>query len=53
MRFLEGAPVFAVEVRSEPDYGQRAKRDMAAKRAPSGRDSGRGASGTGVAHGGG
>ena len=33
MRFLEGAPVFAVEVRSEGDYGTAAERDMAQKRA--------------------
>lgn len=33
MRFLEGAPVFAVEVRSENDYGPAAERDMVAKRA--------------------
>jgi Uma2 family endonuclease len=33
MRFLEGAPVFAVEVRSEHDYGPAAERAMAAKRA--------------------
>jgi len=33
MGFLEGAPVFAVEVRSEGDYGARAERDMADKRA--------------------
>jgi Uma2 family endonuclease len=33
MRFLEGAPVFAVEVRSESDYGPTAEREMAAKRA--------------------
>lgn len=33
MRFLEGAPVFAVEVRSENDYGDRAERAMAQKRA--------------------
>ena len=33
MRFLEGAPVFAVEVRSESDYGPAAERDMAQKRA--------------------
>ena len=33
MKFLEGAPVFAVEVRSESDYGPRAERAMAAKRA--------------------
>lgn len=31
--FLEGAPVFAVEVRSEGDYGQRAEQAMARKRA--------------------
>jgi Uma2 family endonuclease len=33
MRFCEGAPVFAVEVRSEYDYGPAAEREMAAKRA--------------------
>jgi Uma2 family endonuclease len=33
MRFLEGAPVFAVEVRSENDYGQAAENAMATKRA--------------------
>ena len=33
MKFFEGAPVFAVEVRSENDYGPRAERRMAAKRA--------------------
>ena len=33
MRFAEGAPVFAVEVRSEYDYGPTAEREMAAKRA--------------------
>lgn len=33
MRFPEGAPIFAVEVRSENDYGQAAERDMKAKRA--------------------
>lgn len=33
MKFLEGAPVFAVEVRSESDYGPAAERDMARKRA--------------------
>jgi Uma2 family endonuclease len=33
MRFLEGAPVFAVEVRSEGDYGPAAERAMADKRA--------------------
>ena len=32
-KFFQGAPVFAVEVRSEGDYGPRAERDMAAKRA--------------------
>jgi len=32
MRFLEGAPVFAVEVRSEEDYGAFAERRLAAKR---------------------
>jgi Uma2 family endonuclease len=32
-RFLEGAPRFAVEVRSEGDYGPRAERRMATKRA--------------------
>lgn len=31
-KFLEGAPVFAVEVRSEGDYGPAAERQMAAKR---------------------
>ena len=31
--FLDGAPVCAVEVRSENDYGPAAERDMAAKRA--------------------
>ena len=31
--FLEGAPVFAVEVRSDKDYGPAAERRMAAKRA--------------------
>jgi Uma2 family endonuclease len=30
--FLEGAPVFAVEVRSKYDYGRRAERTMQAKR---------------------
>ncbi len=30
--FLEGAPIFAVEVRSEEDYGPAAERKMAAKR---------------------
>jgi Uma2 family endonuclease len=33
MRFFEGAPVFAVEVRSEGDYGPKAEADIAAKRA--------------------
>ena len=33
MKFFEGAPVFAVEVRSEGDYGSRAERQMARKRA--------------------
>jgi Uma2 family endonuclease len=33
MRFLEGAPIFAVEVRSEYDYGTAAERAMAEKRA--------------------
>jgi Uma2 family endonuclease len=32
-KFLQGAPIFAVEVRSESDYGPTAERDMAAKRA--------------------
>src|SRR4051794_38177216 len=33
MRFFEGAPVFAAEVRSEWDYGPAAEREMIAKRA--------------------
>jgi Uma2 family endonuclease len=33
MRFLEGPPTFAVEVRSENDYGDAAEAEMAAKRA--------------------
>ena len=33
MKFLEGAPVFAVEVRSEGDYGPAAEREIAEKRA--------------------
>ena len=33
MKLPRGAPVFAVEVRSEGDYGRRAEREMAAKRA--------------------
>jgi len=32
-RFLEGAPIFAAEVRSENDYGERAEQEMAEKRA--------------------
>lgn len=31
-KFLEGAPVFAVEVRSEGDYGAKPEREMARKR---------------------
>ncbi|MDQ2855025.1 MAG: Uma2 family endonuclease [Acidobacteriota bacterium] len=33
MKFYEGAPVFAVEVRSESDYGPKAEINMARKRA--------------------
>ncbi|MDQ1522432.1 MAG: hypothetical protein QOE47_356 [Pyrinomonadaceae bacterium] len=33
MKFLDSAPVFAVEVRSEGDYGPKAERAMARKRA--------------------
>ena len=33
MKFVEGAPVFAVEVRSEGDYGAKAEREIASKRA--------------------
>jgi Uma2 family endonuclease len=33
MKFFQGAPVFAAEVRSEGDYGPRAEREMAKKRA--------------------
>jgi Uma2 family endonuclease len=33
MRFLEGAPIFAVEIRSEGDYGPAAERALAEKRA--------------------
>jgi len=33
MKFLEGAPVFAVEVRSDGDYGKKAEKEMAQKRA--------------------
>ncbi|MCI0487805.1 MAG: Uma2 family endonuclease [Blastocatellia bacterium] len=32
MKFFEGAPVFAAEVRSEGDYGREAERKMAEKR---------------------
>lgn len=32
MKFLEGAPIFAAEVRSEGDYGERAEKVMARKR---------------------
>jgi Uma2 family endonuclease len=33
MRFIQGPPTFAVEVRSENDYGPAAERELAAKRA--------------------
>jgi Uma2 family endonuclease len=33
MRFLEGAPIFAVEVRSENDYGREAEQEIEQKRA--------------------
>jgi Uma2 family endonuclease len=33
MKFFEGAPVFAAEVRSESDYGAQAERAIARKRA--------------------
>ena len=33
MKFLEGAPIFAAEVRSEDDHGRSAERAMAQKRA--------------------
>lgn len=33
MQFVEGAPLFAAEVRSEGDYGPAAEKDMAEKRA--------------------
>ncbi len=33
MKFLQGAPIFAVEVRSENDYGTKAEKDIAEKRA--------------------
>jgi Uma2 family endonuclease len=32
-RFLDGAPIFAAEVRSETNYGERAEQEMAEKRA--------------------
>jgi Uma2 family endonuclease len=32
-RFLDGAPVFAAEVRSETDYGEKAEQEVAEKRA--------------------
>jgi Uma2 family endonuclease len=32
MRFLDGSPIFAAEVRSEADYGARAERRLARKR---------------------
>ena len=32
MKFLNGAPIFAVEVRSENDYGPQAERELAEKR---------------------
>lgn len=32
MKFLDGAPAFATEVRSESDYGEAAEKEMAAKR---------------------
>ncbi len=32
-RFLDGVPIFAAEVRSENDYGEKAEREMAEKRA--------------------
>lgn len=32
MKFVEGAPIFAAEVRSENDYGPRAEEEMARKR---------------------
>lgn len=32
MKFLEGAPIFAVEVRSENDYGTKAEKSIAEKR---------------------
>jgi Uma2 family endonuclease len=33
MKFIDGAPVFAVEIRSEGDYGPAAEQEMADKRA--------------------
>lgn len=33
MKFLQGAPIFAVEVRSENDYGAKAEKEIAEKRA--------------------
>jgi Uma2 family endonuclease len=33
MKFLEGAPIFAAEVRSENDYGRTAEKEIAEKRA--------------------
>jgi Uma2 family endonuclease len=33
MKFLEGAPIFAVEVRSENDYGENAEKEIVQKRA--------------------
>lgn len=33
MRFVEGPPTFAAEVRSEGDYGESAEEEMAEKRA--------------------
>jgi len=33
MRFIQGAPTFAVEVRSEGDHGESAEREIVAKRA--------------------
>ncbi len=33
MKFYDGAPIFAAEVRSEGDYGSAAEEEMAAKRA--------------------
>lgn len=32
MKFLEGAPAFAAEIRGENDYGKEAEAEMAAKR---------------------